>query len=597
MNSGNSPALGAAAKHAEQPAAAGPPGSVVTLEVNNPRGEIAFVALAAMTPRVTALDGKKIGLIDNWKLGADYFLDAVEDALKKLHPAATVLRFRVPETSMGAKPDLYREVARKSDTFVWATGDTGTAAWWASHDAVQLEKLGRPGASVVTDNFLEYGRSAAAENGMPGLRVVPMPTEQYFNARSTVEAMRPIVAATIESIVSALTRPLSAEESRPKPIARETGERIRISGNSYTTALEAFNQAFLDRRWSDGLPVVPPTPEAVEWMLTGTSRSPGEILGNVPIRNGIATIEKIAVNSVMAGARPEYLPVVIAAMEALLDKDFDLAHVQGSAGSPTPVIIVNGPLSRELDINSRMGYLGYGWRANISIGRAVRLCLINLGHMWPALNDMALVGREASFGNFTFAENESDSPWKPYHEDAGFKAEDSTVTVSSMMWLHRQGPGGAITPSTPEESLQSLARILPFMGYPSTSTRTWLMTKNYLVAMDPGLARNLARSGYTKKDVQQWFFENARNNYSDFSAAERKALSQYVEDGHVSAALLTGEQLKEGARIPVVPSPANIHIVVAGGIPSYTAVWAYPGPRNGHQTKLIRGAALTQAGR
>jgi hypothetical protein len=587
--------LSAAPAQAEKPS--GGFGTLVTFEVLNPRGEIPLVPPTGIVPRLKDLDGRKIGLVDNSKLGADYFLKAVEESLRKKFPGATIAWFRNPQTTMGVKPELYREVAQKSDTFVWATGDTGTAAWWASHDTIQIEKLGKPGVSIVTDNFFEYGQSAAKENGMPGLRIVPMPTEQYFKARVSVEEMRPIAAGTIDAIVNALIRPLTPEEDKPKPVAKETGERIKISEESYTAALEKLNQTFLERNWSDGLPIVPPTQEAVKWMLTGTSRSPGEVLGKVPIKNGIATIEKIAINSVMAGAKPEYLPVIIAAMEALLDKNYDLAHVQGSAGSVTPVIIVNGPIAKELDINSKMGYLGYGWRANIAIGRAVRLCLINLGHMWPTLNDMALTGREASFGNFTFAENETDSPWRPYHEDAGFRAEDSTVTVSSMMWLHRQGPGGAVTPSTPDESMQSLAKILSFMGFPSVSTKTWLMSKNYIVAMDPGLARSLSKAGYTKKDVQQWFYENARNPYSEFSESERKTLNQYIADGRIPPNVLSKEQLKEGARIPIVPSPENIHVFIVGDIPSYTGVWGYPGPRFGHQTKQIRGATLTKAGR
>ena len=324
---------------------------------------------------------------------------------------------------------------------------------------------------------------------MPVIRIVTVPPEQYYRARVSVEEMRPIAAGVIDAIVAALTQPLTNEEVKPKPIAQEiTGGTIKVSAKSYTEAYDRLNQAFYEKRWSDGLPIVPPTSEAVKWMLKGTTRSPKEILGKVAIKNGTATIEKIAINSVMAGARPEYLPVIIAAMEAMLDKDFDLTHLQASTGSVTPVIIVNGPIAKELNINSGIGYLGHGWSANTTIGRAVRLCMINLGHVWPQVNDMGLTGREAVFGNYTFAENEEDSPWEPYHVDRGYKAEDSTVTVSSMMWAFRQGPGGAVTVHTPKEALETLAKILVYMGYPSTPAKTWIWSKNYIVGMDPGLA-------------------------------------------------------------------------------------------------------------
>src|SRR5512139_774942 len=273
-----------------------------------------------------------------------------------------------------------------------------------------MEALGKPGVLVVTENFIHDAESSAKDNGMPVIRIITVPPENYYRARVSVEEMRPIASGAIDGIVSALTRPLTQEEVRPKPITQEmTKGTVKISAKSYTAAYDKFSQMFYEKRWSDGLPIVAPTKEAVRRMLTGTNRSPNESLGKVAIKNGEATIEKIAINSVMAGARPEYLPVIIAAMEAMLDKKYDLTHMQASTGSNTPVVIVNGPIAKELNINSGIGYLGHGWQANSTIGRAVRMCLINLGHVWPQVNDMGLTGREAAFGNYTFAENEEDT--------------------------------------------------------------------------------------------------------------------------------------------------------------------------------------------
>ena len=159
-------------------------------------------------------------------------------------------------------------------------------------------------------------------------------------------------------------------------------------------------------------------------MLAGTARSPNEVIGTVEPKRGKATIEKIAINAVMAGAKPEYLPVIIAAMEGLTDKNYDLLHVMASTGSFTLQVVVDGPIAEEIGMNSGIGLLGYGFRANNAIGYALRLCLINTGLLWPAVNDMALVGRPSSHTFYVFAENQRNNPWGPYHVSEGYKKEE-----------------------------------------------------------------------------------------------------------------------------------------------------------------------------
>jgi hypothetical protein len=450
---------------------------------------------------------------------------------------------------------------------------------------------------IITDNFQEDAESAAKDNGMPGIRIVTVPAEPYYPARLSVEAMRPLAIGVIDKVIEALTRPLAGQEKAPDVTANKSvTETIKVTAENYSAAYEKLNHTFLENRWTDGLPVAPPTREAVAWMLKGTNRSPDELIAQVPMKNGNATIEKIAINAVMAGAKPEYLPVIIAAIEALTDKDYDLKHMQASTGSNTPVIIVNGPIAKELNINSGIGYLGHGWRANSTIGRAVRLCLINLGHVWPTVNDMGLTGRPAAYTNYTFAENENDSPFKPYHVDLGFKPEQSAVTVSSTMWHVRQATGGAVTVQEPMAALQSLAKIIQEMGYPTTA-RAWVIGKNYVVILDPGFARSLAKMGFTKESIKQWLFEHARIPYAEVTEKERKALKKLVEEKRVTDNILSLDNLRMGGTIPVANGANRIHIIVTGGMPGYSGVFAYPGPGFGHQTKLIRGATLTRAGR
>ena len=196
-------------------------------------------------------------------------------------------------------------------------------------------------------------------------------------------------------------------------------------------------------------------------MLAGTARSPQEVIGTVAPRNGIATIEKIAINAVMAGAKPEYLPVIIAAMEAVTDKRYDLLHMTASTGSFTLQILLNGPIAREIGMNGGIGFLGYGWRPNSTIGHAVRLCLINLGHVWPAENDMALIGRPSSHTLHAFAENEEASPWEPYHVSLGYGPDDEL-----RHRLHGHGHtsillgGGAVEPWTAQSILDNMVAAI-----------------------------------------------------------------------------------------------------------------------------------------
>ena len=202
------------------------------------------------------------------------------------------------------------------------------------------------------------------------------------------------------------------------------------------------------------MPIVPPTPTLVKAMLAATTRSPEEVLGQVAPKNGTATVEKIAVNAVMAGAKPEYFPVILAAMDGFLDKHYDLTHMQASTGSFTPVVIVNGPLAKELDFNSGIGMLGHGWRANSTVGRAIRPALLNIGLTWPAVNHARLRAAFLIDSVLHLAEDEGKSPWEPYSVSLGFKPEISTghrrhvenrIGLVAAPWRRGRGAGESST--------------------------------------------------------------------------------------------------------------------------------------------------------
>ena len=194
-------------------------------------------------------------------------------------------------------------------------------------------------------------------------------------------------------------------------------------------SLEAINDHFYEQGWTDGLPIIPPTPERVERMLAGMPwRDPDDVIGVVPPAMGLATLRNIAVNAVMAGCRPAYLPVIVAALSAVLEKAYGLAHRQTTTHAGAPLLIVNGPIVRELGLNYGNGVFGPGWRANATIGRGLRLALVNLGGAVPAEVDFCQHGHPGKY-TYCIAEHEAANPWEPLHVERGFKADDSVVTV------------------------------------------------------------------------------------------------------------------------------------------------------------------------
>jgi len=391
-------------------------------------------------------------------------------------------------------------------------------------------------------------RSAASDWGMPALRMIPLPSDKWYTLRRTLDELRPVAEQAIDDIIDAMTRPLTPEEANPPQQQTEDigPSEFVVTTDSYPSALEEFNEFFLENHMGDGLPLIPPTAERLKWMLTGTSRSPDEVLGKCPLKLGTVTIEKIAINAVMAGAKPEYLPVIIAAMECFVGESGQgqegeyFFHTLGSSGAFNLVIMVNGPIAEEINMNSGMGLFGHGWRANNTIGRAVRLSTINIGHCWPRVNDMALTGRPSAHTWYTFAENEEASLWEPYHVSRGFKKEDSTVTVGKVNSIYSTYGGGAV-------GLWKADSILDQM-----TERIFRRGATY-IAFNPEIHVELNKLGFTRQSVQEWISEKTEMPAKD------------------------------------------IHITVAGGVPGYTVMWGMLNT-NALVTKRIYGATLTKVG-
>jgi len=302
--------------------------------------------------------------------------------------------------------------------------------------------------------------------------------------------------------------------------------------------------------WTDGLPVVPPTAARLLWMLGGTGRPPGETVAFIPPRWGRATVERVALNAVMAGCRPEYMPVLLAAVEAMTEPAFNLNGIQVTTHGAGPLLIVNGPAARELEINGGPNVFGPGWRANATIGRAIRLILLNIGGARPGTLDRATQGHPGKY-TYCIAENEAASPWEPFHVSRGCRGDDSAVTVFAAEAPH------SVTNHVSNDAqgvLTSIADSLATLG----SNNMFVMGEAAAV-IGPEHAATIRRDGWSRREVQEFLFERARRRLADltFHGAYGKIYNRNWP------AWVDRENPDE--MVPAVERPEDFLVLVAGG--------------------------------
>lgn len=271
------------------------------------------------------------------------------------------------------------------------------------------------------------------------------------------------------------------------------------AAHEYSTYEELIEDYF-ERGWTDGLPIVPPTPERVEKFLDYADLAPDEVLGAVPTREVVATAEKVAINAVMAGCKVEYFPVVVAAVRAHLSEKANCHSTTGTLSGAAQLVVVNGPVRRALDINCRAGCFGPGWRANATIGRALRLVIRNVCRAVPNFLDRATFSTPARY-SFCFGENEEDSPWIPLHVERGYDPESSTVTVQSAM---KVVAAGDVVSRTPEGVLDSVGNVLRREG--SAGDRWLGEDTNVMLVMGLEHMRYFAEAGWSKQDMRSYLW-------------------------------------------------------------------------------------------
>lgn len=288
---------------------------------------------------------------------------------------------------------------------------------------------------------------------------------------------------------------------------------------------DAAYEALYERGETDGLPVIPPTEERVRRMIDYVGLPPDQVVGMVPLMYGEATVEAIAVNAVMAGCRPEYMPVLIAAVETLADDGFNLTGFGTSTSTHGIALIVNGPIRGKLDLNSGGSCLGPGWRANATIGRAINLIATNVGGLKPVEVDKTTYGFPGRY-SFCFAENEEGSLWEPLHVERGFKAGDSTVTVFAA--------GSIVFSYSPIPELEEWLRIHASGMATMGSHRFRSPRGESVMVVTSGLARVTSKAGMTKQDVREFLHEHGAIAESQFpDSHQRERLGDVIKDGKI----------------------------------------------------------------
>lgn len=312
--------------------------------------------------------------------------------------------------------------------------------------------------------------------------------------------------------------------------------------------VEAFNELAVEQGWSDGMPLFVPT-EAKVAKFVDTVRGDNRPYSPVPPRQIVPTIQAMAANAVMAGCKPEYFPVVTAAMRGVLEPDFNLHGTLATTHSCAPMVMISGPIRKELNVNCSSNCFGQGWQANATIGRALGLMLLNIAGAKPGEMDRSTQGNPAKF-TFCFGENEEENPWAPYHVQRGFKPTDSVVTVMSGEGPHNLNDHG----STTGDGL-----LTTFAGGMATPGANTVYGKGpSFIIIGPEHAATLKRDGFTIETIREELWQRSRIHISRVSKGN---LDTYASTGHKP----------EGDYLRIGRSPQDLHITVAGGPGKHSA--------------------------
>ncbi|MCJ7595385.1 MAG: hypothetical protein MUO52_11505 [Desulfobacterales bacterium] len=425
-------------------------------------------------------------------------------------------------------------------------------------DQLNLERLSVPTVTIVTTPFAQLAKTVAAAEGIREacFVLVPHPIGMLpaADVRKKAENAFPAIleAATDWSPPSG-----AVDEKSPYP-----AEVVELSGT-----IQDLNNHFLTQKWSLGLPIIPPTPEFVRAMLKGTGRKPDEILGPVPPGMGALTVELVAVHAVMAGCRPEYMPLLIAALQGFMVTEANWRGALSTTGTTQLIVMVNGPIVKKIGIACEQGAAGKGQHANGSIGHAINLIAYTVGGSKPPSIDRSTLGSPADYVCWVFGENEGALPagWKPLHVERGFQESDSVVTVMGGYPPVENIDHWSVSP---EEHIRWWSHIVSPMHNMGGPALSQVMELNPIIAIGPEHAQLMASEGWSKDDFRRAFWEKTRISASAWPAG----CPEWDKLGEKLGAM-TPETM-----IPITNEPEQFLIIITGGDGKHSHYFApFPG--------------------
>jgi len=423
---------------------------------------------------------------------------------------------------------------------------------------IVVEKMGKPGVAIVSGRFDSDAVASSRAFGMPDLQWIVVP---HIYRNLDPETCRTQTEDAIDDLISSLTSSIDAREQV------EAVDTRRYEGEDRYDSILKMNQEFINEDLGDGLFLHPATSEAIAEMLTGTNLPPDHVVCDMPPGFGVATVEKIAINSVMAGAKPEHLPVVVAAVKALSKLGGDGGKSLLMSTSPqAPLLIVNGPVTNRLGLNpgSALGP-GRDNLINTLIGRAFALCFRNIGHWYLNKMDMDTIGTSRKFIQ-CIAENEDASPWQPFSVDQGFSSDESTVSVFVT--------DGEL--DVQDQGNHTAKGLLKNLAYGSTFGTMSLQSPNSgqqrLILMPPDVARPVGNQGFSKQGAKEFIHEHARGSVGKLMHYMPLEGEARVHDHWKWLENLTEEQLLE-ITVPIMNTPDDCYILVVGADRAKTSVF------------------------
>ncbi len=326
---------------------------------------------------------------------------------------------------------------------------------------------------------------------------------------------------------------------------------------------DKISRQFYIKKQTDGLPIIPPTGERLRRFIDFSGLKKDDLVAVLPPRSGKATVEKIAINSVMAGCIPQFMPVILHSVKAISDERFNLAAVNATTHPVSICTILNGPIANEIGINSGVGCLGPGNMANATIGRAIRFCLINIAGAIPGIGDLASMGSPSKY-SFCFGEAEDENPWETLHMDCGFRREESTVTLLALDSPQNVNDHRS---KTAEDLMDTIIDTAAVAGCNNSHVPGELM-----IIMSPEHARTIAHDGWSKRDVKNYFHKKALVPVELADRGGRKLNEKWIDNGNV----------------PLTRNPDDVLIVVAGGPGRHTMICHGFGTSSESVTELMR---------